>query len=194
VKLEQAIELQIDMTTIENTGYEHPRRVLPEDLSLYVGKKTLVKLILEAVQSINGEKVSYERFALDGAGYQKGMMLTLVTYCYATGVYGSGEIELGIQRDAMTRYLCARTYPGVDAIRSFRRHHRPEIRECLGELFRRVWKVRFSGEGDDDFDGGSYPDFSIGRWMELPVLPEFESEADARLAKSIRADSMALDV
>ena len=35
------------------------------------------------------------------------MMLTLLTYCYATGVYGSTDIELNMQHDRMIRYLCA---------------------------------------------------------------------------------------
>lgn len=183
------------MTTTRNVGFNAVREALPDDLSLYVGKKTLVKLILETVQAVYGERVAYERFALDNAGFQKSMMLTLVAYCYATGVYGSGEIEHNIQRDAMTRYLCARTYPDVDAIRSFRRHHRMEIKSCLTGLFLSVWKVRFSEEADDEsVSGGSYSTLSIGRWLDLPPTPDFEREAEARLVRSIRADSMALDV
>lgn len=183
------------MTTTTKSGNAVVRGLLPDDLSLYLGKKTLVKLFLETVQRVNGESVAYEGFALDGTQFRKPMMLTLLAYCYATGVYASGEIEQKIERDSMTRYLCAKTYPSSDDIRAFRRYQRAEIRQCLADVFRRAWKLRFSGEEDGGIaEEGSHSKLSIQRWIESPSSPDFEVEAEARLVRAIRADSMALDI
>jgi len=182
------------MTTTTKIGVEGVRDALPDDLSLYLGKKTLVKLILEAVPAVNGESVEYAGFASDGIVFRNSMMLTLLTYCYATGVYATGEIEQNIQRDPMTRYLCARTYPNVDAIRSFRRHQRVEIQRCLAAVLQRAWRLRFSDTEERETPDHGYLKTQTGCLANPELLADFESEAEERLARAIRADSMALDI
>jgi transposase len=169
-------------------------RALPNDLSLYIGKKTLVKLILEAVEGV--DMGGYRPGTMSSAGVvvQPAMMLALLTYCYATGVYESMDIELNIHRDQMTRYLCAKTYPGVDVLRSFRRDGRLKISQCLATVLRRVWELRFCGDDAEPIGGPSYIDFSLSRWTGVKPAPNFVNEAEERIAWAIRADSMALDV
>jgi transposase len=163
---------------------------LPDDLSLYLGKKTLVKLVLDAVQTINGETVDYTWFAKGGRTFQRPMMLTLLTYCYATGAYGAVDIELNIRHDQMTRYLCAKTYPDIDVIRGFRRLNRSQIRECLAVVLRRAWELRFADEADcGDNRSAAYLNLSSLLWP----TPDFTREAEERVARAVRADSMALD-
>jgi|SRR2546426_3800053 len=167
---------------------------LPDDLSLYLGKKTLVKLILEAIQVWNREPLDYRGFASAGKTFQQPMLLTLLTYCYATGVYASTEIELNIERDPMTRYLCARTYPNIDVIRGFRRFNVLQIKQCLTAVLNRAWQLRFSGEDEEPTCDTSYAALSMSRWSGRSPAPDFNREADDRVAKAVRADSMALDV
>jgi len=166
---------------------------LPNDLSLYIGKKTLVKLILDAAPQIRAGAAECEGPA-EGAVFQPAMMLTLLTYCYATGVYGSGDIELNIRRDAMTRYLCAKAYPDMDMIRSFRRDNRLKIKQCLAGVLRRVWELRFCGDDAEPIEGHSYLDSSLSRWTRAMPAPDFNDEAEERMTRAVHADSMALDV
>jgi len=63
--------------------------ILPDDLSVYIGKKTLVKLILDAIEGLNARTAPPEAVATGNPNFQPAMMLTLLTYCYATGVYAS---------------------------------------------------------------------------------------------------------
>src|SRR5256885_9036334 len=86
-------------------------RFLPDDLSLYIGKKTLVKLVLEAMEEINARNTEREGRKSHSVAFQSVMMLTLLAYCYATAAYGSIDIQLGIQGDQMVRSLCAGDYP-----------------------------------------------------------------------------------
>jgi transposase len=167
---------------------------LPEDLSLYLGKKTIVMLILEAVQTINGERLEFNRFAsANGETFHSPMLLTLLTYCYATGVYGSADIEVNVGRDPMTRYLCARTYPDMGIIRGFRRQNREKLSQCLTLVLKRAWELRFSGEENESDKYSFYLTASISRWMESGACPDFAREAEERIAKAIRSDSMSLD-
>src|SRR5882724_8555708 len=82
--------------------------ILPDDLSVYIGKKTLVKLILDAIEGLNAR--SGGALATGNREFQPALMLTLITYCYATGAYASSDIEFSMQHDQMVRYLCAKNY------------------------------------------------------------------------------------
>ena len=148
------------------------------------------KFDLEELENLNVGPVTAE----SASGYglpPSAMMLTLLTYCYATGVYGSGDIELNIRHDPMTRYLCAKIYPDIDAIRSFRRDNRPRIIQNLSAVLRRVWELRFCGDEAEPMDG---LDCALGLWTGMRAVSDFDREAEERLVQAVRADSMALDV
>src|SRR5439155_8426144 len=86
---------------------------LPADLRQHVGERALIELALDAVQTV-GERLPRP---LDAPGrHSPQILLTLLTYCYAAGIYGSEDIEYDCRHDAATRYLCANTSPDQDAI------------------------------------------------------------------------------
>ena len=121
------------------------------------------------------------------------MMLTLLTYCYATGVYASADIELNMQHDQMIRYLCAKNYLDSPVLREFRRYSRDRIKECLATVLRRVWELRFCDEDACPLAAASYPGASFGRWLNMRPTPDFAAEAEQRIVRAVRADSMAMD-
>src|SRR5256885_7409244 len=169
-------------------------RFLPDDLSLYIGKKTLVKLVLEAMEEINARNAEREGRESHSVAFQSAMMLTLLTYCYATGVYGSVDIQLAMQRDQMIRYLCARNYPDICATRSFRRYHREKIAQYLSAVLQRVWELRFCGEDAKPIRSDSYFGSSLARWIDVKSTPDFKREAEERITQAVRADSMSADL
>jgi transposase len=182
------------MTTTLSAGAALNERALPDDLSSYLGKKTLVKFILEALEDFDASTIADEHHARESAAFQPAMMLTLLTYCYVTGTYGSADVQLDMQHDRMVRYLCARNYPDNCAIRSFRRYHHDEIVRCLSIVLQRVWKLRFCGEDAKPMAGLSIPAAFTVAWVDTKSVPDFEREAERRITVAIRADSMAADV
>ena len=182
------------MTSTWQINSAGKRRRLPDDLSLYIGKKTLVKLVLEAMEDINARNTEREGRERRSVGFQSAMMLTLLSYCYATGVYGSVDIQLGMQRDQMIRYLCAGDYPDLCVIRSVRRFHRETIARCLAAVLQRVWELRFCGEDAEPTCGVPYIEASLTRWFDTNSTPDFKREAEERILQAARADSMAADL
>ncbi len=182
------------MTTFLQTASIGTGSVLPDDLSFCIGKKTLVKFILEAIDDLDVGCLGRQAVEPAAPEFERAMMLTLLTYCYATGVFSALDIELGTQHDRMIRYLCARAYPEGCAIRSFRRYHREMIGQCLTTVLRRVWELRFRGEDAEPIHGVCYLGRSLARWINLDVIPNFTKEAEQRIARAVRVDSMAMDV
>jgi hypothetical protein len=182
------------MTTTQQSKSGRVENWLPDDVSLYIGKKTLVKLILGAAEDIDVRYSDYGALAPENSTLRPAMMLTLLTYCFARGIYAAADIQLGTQHDQMIRYLCARTYPDSGAIRSFRRYQRERIKRCLAAVLRQVWELRFCGDEAQPMEGISYAGLSLSRWADWKRTPDFERDAEQRIARAIRADSMAMDV
>ena len=182
------------MTTHLQSGPIRNESLLPDDLSYCIGKKTLVKFILEAIEDLDASRPGRETVEPAAPDFEPAMMVTLLTYCYATGVFGALDIELSTRHDRMIHYLCARAYPDCYVIRSFRRYHRDMIAQCLTAVLRRVWELRFRGEDAEPMQGVCSLGRSLGQWADLKSTPNFKSDAERRIARAVRADSMAMDV
>ena len=181
------------MTTSARANPVWDRSILPDDLSGYIGKKTLVKLILEAIERLNARTAERQAVGTENPDFQPAMMLTLLTYCYATGVYSSTDIEISMQHDQMIRYLCAKNYLNLPVLREFRRYSRDRIRECLAAVLQRVWELRFCDEDDHPMAAAACLGVSFGWWLNRGPTPDFRAEAEQRIVRAVRADSMAMD-
>ena len=75
------------------------------------------------------ERLPLSAFAVNHKGcgdeqFPPQMMLALLIYCYANGVFGSRRIERATYRDVSVRYLCAgEHHPDHDTICTFRRRN-----------------------------------------------------------------------
>jgi hypothetical protein len=104
------------------------------------------------------------------------MMLTLLTYCYATSLFGSRDIESAIETDAIVRYICARTYPCWQEIRRFRRMHKEPIRQCLVQVLRQAWACKFD-EGEADYVGYEWFETAFAEQVQTAVNERLETAA-----------------
>src|SRR5438132_7581342 len=84
---------------------------LPTDLRVLVDESCLLHLALES--AVNGGSINLKPFnGLSGqAPLSARMMLTLLSYSYAVGIFGSRDIERAIYEDQTLRYICAGQRP-----------------------------------------------------------------------------------
>jgi|GEM_PF-860086 len=64
--------------------------------------------------------------------------LALLTFCYATGVYASEDVEYALQRGGLPRSLVPRQPVSVAWLQAFRRANRPWIELALAGLLARL--------------------------------------------------------
>src|SRR5207253_2479368 len=98
-------------------------------LSSTLGDRGLLHLVLEAVQAADWS-LAQPSAEQDGR-FRPQMMLTLLAFCYASGLYGSRDIEWATRIDRTIRYICAHQFPDWLAIRRFRRQNRQLLKQCL---------------------------------------------------------------
>ena len=166
---------------------------VPADLREWVDERSLVNIALDAVQPMVG---SGQDSATRGMHLPPGMpraLCTLLTYCYAIGIYGSAEIETRIASDPLTGYLCAGAYPYPHELRRFRRQHRVLIQAALSKVLRlawefRRWKFALGVAPDDEL---SFRSPRTGSDVALDA--NFTRTAEERVQQAVLADSMALD-
>jgi hypothetical protein len=148
---------------------------LASDLSAWLDKTALIKLALEAIQGV-APNFPGDNFQCEGRRYRPQMLMLLVIYCYATGLYGSGEIEASLEHDLNLRYICAGTRPDAYAVQRFRHAHRDLIVQILARVVERAWELH---EGAD---------------AASVVRPDFHRSAAQRIEQALFLDCIARDV
>ncbi len=108
--------------------------LLPVDLREWVPADDLSHFVLEAVDRVAMHRFRVNERGSGSAQYHPRMMLALLIYCYANGVFGSRRIERATYRDIGARYISADTHPDHDTICKFRR----ENFEAVAESFLQV--------------------------------------------------------
>lgn len=108
--------------------------LLPVDLRDWVAENDLARLILEVIEQCDlGQAWTNERGS-GSAQYPPGMMLSLLIYAYARGVFSSRRIEQLSYENISVRYLCANTHPDHDTIAKFRRQNGALFKGCFGQV------------------------------------------------------------
>jgi transposase len=108
--------------------------VLPYDLRDWVKDNDLAKFVLEAVELTDTSMAKVNHRGSGSAEYPPGMMLALLIYCYATGVFSSRKIERATYDSISVRYICANHHPDHDTVAKFRRNNPELIEECFAQV------------------------------------------------------------
>jgi hypothetical protein len=102
------------------------------DLRELIGERGVIELVLEEVQALG------DALAANSSGVtlmpRSRLVLTLLTYCCAAGIYGSEDIEWACRNDSGAHYISANTPIDQETIQQFRRLHRSWIERCLSRV------------------------------------------------------------
>ena len=105
--------------------------LLPPDLKDWVPEDDLVHFVVAAVDGLDVSAFQINHRGTGSPQYPPRMMLALLIYCYANGVFSSRRIERATYRDIGVRYLTADTHPDHDTIAKFRREHFDAVAACF---------------------------------------------------------------
>lgn len=113
--------------------------LLPTSLLEWLPEDHLVYCISDAVDALD-LSAFYARYGGDGrrrAPYEPVMMVKVLVYSYATGVFSSRKMAQKLKEDVAFRVLGANNFPAHRTLREFRQLHLSE----LSELFVKVVKL-----------------------------------------------------
>jgi len=127
--------------------------LLPADLRDWVPEDDLVHFILEAVKGLDRTQWVVNERGSGRAQYPPLMMLALLIYCYANGIFSSRRIERATYRDLGVRFLTGDTHPDHDTICAFRRQNQRLISRCFVQILELAQELKLLQVGTISVDG-----------------------------------------
>ena len=108
--------------------------LFPPSLHDWLPERHLARFVVDVVDALDLGAIYASYDEKDGRGqsaYPPAMMVRVLLYGYATGVYSSRKIEARTYEDVAFRYLSADAHPDHDTFAAFRKRHL----EALAGLF-----------------------------------------------------------
>ncbi len=127
--------------------------LLPPDLREWVPEDDMVHFVLEAVKGVPLSSFQVNQRGSGDQQYPPRMMLALLIYCYANGVFGSRRIERATYRDIAVRYITADTHPDHTTISEFRRRNFEAFSEAFLHVLLLARELRVLKVGTISVDG-----------------------------------------
>ena len=127
--------------------------LLPPDLRDWVAEDDLVHFVISAVERLPLSTFHVNHKGCGDAQYPPHMMLALLLYSYANGLFSSRRIERATYRDLAVRFLCANRHPDHDSICAFRRQNLDAIAAAFVDVLELARELKLLKLGTVSLDG-----------------------------------------
>jgi len=101
--------------------------LLPPSVDEWLPKRHLARFIVEVIETLDLRAMSGSYRGSGSASYHPSMLLGLLVYGYATGVFTSRKLERATYDSVAFRFIAANDHPDHDTIATFRRRFLKEI-------------------------------------------------------------------
>ena len=127
--------------------------LLPVDMRDWVPEDDLTHFVLEAVNRVPMSTFVVNERGTGSAQYHPRMMLALLVYCYANGIFGSRRIERATYRDLGVRYVASNCHPDHDTICAFRRNNFEAVAKAFEQVLLMAKELKLLRVGTVSVDG-----------------------------------------
>ena len=130
------------------TGY-----LLPPSVDEWLPDKHLARFIVEVIDGIDLRAMSGSYRGSGSASYHPCMLLGILVYGYATGVFSSRKLERATYDSVAFRFIAANDHPDHDTIAAFRRRFLKEIEALFVEVLQVAREMGVLKMGTIGLDG-----------------------------------------
>lgn len=167
--------------------------LLPPDMREWVADDDMVHFVINAIEVMRIEKFKVNHRGTGSAQYPPRMMLALLIYCYANGIFGSRRVERATYRDIAVRYLTGNTHPDHDTIAKFRRENFEAVAECFVRVLELAREMKVLRVGIVSVDGtkvkaNASKHKNVGYERAGQLLDQLDCEVRDLLRKAEEAD------
>src|SRR5246500_5489004 len=101
--------------------------LMPPSVDEWLPQKHLARFVVEVVDGLDLSAMSQSYRGSGSASYHPKVLLSLLIYGYATGVFSSRKLERATYDSVAFRFIAANDHPNHDTIANFRRRFLTEI-------------------------------------------------------------------
>ena len=167
--------------------------LLPPDLRDWIPADDLAHFVIEAVERVALGAFKVNHRGTGSAQYHPRMMLALLIYCYANGIFSSRRIERATHRDIGVRFVAANRHPDHDTIARFRRENFAAVSESFLQVLLLAKELKLLRVGLVSVDGSKFKanaskHRSVTYERAGALIAQLEGEIAALLSRAEAAD------
>ena len=171
--------------------------LLPPSLHDWLPENHLARFLVDVVETLDLSAIHASYDAGDGRGqsaYAPGMMVRVLLYGYATGIFSSRKIQTKTFEDVAFRFLSADEHPDHSTLAEFRKRHLEALAGLFTQALRLCQKAGLVKLGHVAIDGtklqgnaSKHKAMSYGRMGEAEQ--KLKDEIDALLKRAEAEDA-----
>jgi transposase len=131
----------------------HTGFLLPPSVDEWLPERHLARFVVEVVEGLDLRSMSGRYRGSGSASYHPKVLLSLLIYGYATGVFSSRKLERASYDSVAFRFIAANDHPDHDTIAAFRRRFLPDIERLFVEVLLLAREVGVLQMGTVALDG-----------------------------------------
>jgi transposase len=127
--------------------------LLPPSLDDWLPKGHLARFVVEIVDQLDLRSLKDSYSGRGSYPYSPVMLVALLFYGYATGVFSSRKLERSTYDSVAFRYIAANSHPDHDTIASFRRRFLPDLTKLFVQILEIASRMKVLKLGMVSLDG-----------------------------------------
>src|SRR3954469_7502988 len=127
--------------------------LLPPSVDEWLPQRHLARFIVEVVEGLDLSAMSKNYRGTGSASYHPRMLLGILVYGYATGVFSSRKLERATYDSVAFRFIAANDHPDHDTIAAFRRRFLKEIEALFVQVLQLAGEMGVLKLGTIGLDG-----------------------------------------
>jgi transposase len=105
--------------------------LLPPSVDEWLPQRHLARFVVDVIDGLDLSAMTRSYRGSGSASYHPALLLGVVVYGYATGVFSSRKLERATYDSVAFRFVAANEHPDHDTIAAFRRRFLPQIEELF---------------------------------------------------------------
>src|ERR1039458_3602617 len=181
--------LERTMSTPFRPYYPAQRYLLPPSPSDWLGEGHLAYFLSEIVDTleVDGFYARYEGDGRRNSPYDPRMLLKVLVYAYASGVFSSRKIARKLEEDVAFRVLGAGNFPDHRTVNRFWQEHLEEFAGIFGQVVKLVREMKLIRMGTLAIDGTKVrANASKRKGMSYGRMKEEERKLKGEIAEMLR--------
>ena len=176
--------------------------LFPPSVQKWLPENHLARFVVEVVRELDLRALEDAYTRRGSPAYPPAMLLALLFYGYATGVYSSRKLEEATYDSVAFRYIAANTHPDHDTIAHFRKRFLEQLKPLFVEILLLAHQMGFLKLGTVSLDGTKVKaNASKHRALSWAHVLQLEEQLRAEVEELLRraeaadgAEKTALDI
>jgi transposase len=110
--------------------------LLPPSIDEWLPERHLARFVVEIIEGLNLSAMVRAYRGSGSAFYHPQVLLGIIVYGYATGVFSSRKLERATYDSVAFRFVAANSHPDHDTISTFRKRFLPEIEDIFLQILK----------------------------------------------------------